>query len=93
VEPVVVTVIVDVPVVGFGLNDADAPAGRPLAPSETEPVKPAAGATDTVYVVEVPAVTVLLAGVAVSEKSGCETTSVTVALCESVPLVPVIVTG
>jgi len=88
-----VTVIVDEPAVGFGLNDADAAVGRPVALIETDPVKPAAGATETVYVVEVPAVIVLLAGVAVSEKSGCETTSVTVALCESAPLVPVTVTG
>jgi hypothetical protein len=42
-----VTVIVEVPVVGFGLNDAAAPAGRPLELSETEPVKPATGLTET----------------------------------------------
>jgi hypothetical protein len=44
----VVTVIVDVPVVGFGLNDAAAPAGRPLELRDTEPVKPATGVTDAV---------------------------------------------
>jgi hypothetical protein len=89
----VVTVIVDVAVAGFGLNDAAAPAGNPAELRVTEPVKPAAGVTDTVYDVEAPCVTVLLAGVAESEKSGCETTSVTVVLCVRFPLVPVIVIG
>jgi len=93
VDVEVVTDIVDVPVVGFGLNEAEAPAGNPLELKVTEPLKPAAGVTDTVYDVEAPWVTVLLAGVAESEKSGCETTSVTVVLCASVPLVPVIVIG
>jgi hypothetical protein len=88
-----VTVIVELPVAGFGLNDAAAPDGSPLELSETEPVKPAAGVTDTAYVVDEPLVTVLLAGVAESEKSGAETTSVTFVLCVSEPLVPVIVTG
>src|SRR5262249_27323092 len=78
---------------GFGLSDARAPVGRPVELSVTAPVKPAAGVTATVYVVDAPGVTVWLAGVADSEKSGCETTSVTVVLCASVPLVPVMVTG
>ena len=87
------TVIADVPVAGFGLNDAAAPDGRPLESSETVPVNPACGVTLTEYDVEAPCVTVLLAGVAESEKSGCETTRVTVVLCASAPLVPVIVIG
>jgi hypothetical protein len=66
----VVTVIVDDVPVGFGLNDAAAPDGRPLALSETEPAKPPLGVIDTLYVVLPPATTVLLAGVAPSEKSG-----------------------
>jgi hypothetical protein len=62
-----VTVIVEDPVVGFGLNVAAAPAGSPLELSVTEPVKPATGFTDTVYEVDAPLATVRLAGVADSE--------------------------
>ena len=41
-----------------------------MTPSDTEPAKPFARLIDTVYVVLPPAVTVRLAGVALSEKSG-----------------------
>ena len=41
-------VIVDTPAVGFGLKEADAPAGRPEALSVTLPLKPPAGVTLTV---------------------------------------------
>src|SRR4051812_25166825 len=50
----VVTVSVEAPVVGLGLNDAVAPAGRPLAASVTEPVNPPDGVSVTVYVVLAP---------------------------------------
>src|SRR5262249_52931936 len=65
----VVTVIVEAPVAAFGLNDADAPIGRPLALSETAPVKPPAGVTVTLYVVGLPGLTVWLVGVAATPKS------------------------
>lgn len=54
VADVLDTVIVDVPVVGFGLNAAAAPAGSPLALSVTGPLKPEIGVADTVYDVDAP---------------------------------------
>jgi hypothetical protein len=42
-----VTENVDAPVVGFGLNDPAAPAGRPDELSETLPPKPPVGVTVT----------------------------------------------
>jgi hypothetical protein len=93
VADVLETVIVEVPVVGFGLNATDVPAGR-LALSVTGPLKPAIGVTDTAYVVDAPWAIVRLAGLAESEKSGAGpcTTSVTVVECVRAPLAPVIVT-
>ena len=66
VAAVVNTVNVVGPDVGTdgGLNDADAPAGSPLTPNETVPVKPEAAVTEIVYAALVPAVTVLEDGVA-----------------------------
>lgn len=56
----VVTVIVEVPLVVtvVGLKLADAPAGKPLALSVTAPANPPSAPMVTVYVVELPAVTV-----------------------------------
>ena len=56
--------------VGFGLNEAAAPAGSPDALSETLPVKPPFGVTVTPYVVGLPGLTVWLEGDAATEKSG-----------------------
>ena len=61
---------VEEPVVGFGLNEAAAPAGSPDALSETLPVKPPFGVTVTPYVVGLPGLTVWLEGDAATEKSG-----------------------
>ena len=96
VDVEVATVIVDVLVVGFVSNDADAPAGRPLAVSDTAPVNTPLGVTDTAYVVAVPALTVRVEGVDDSVKLGVGaacTTSCTPVVWESEPLVPVTVTG
>ena len=56
----VVTVIVDVPLVVtvVGLKLAEAPEGNPLALNVTVPVNPLRAPIVTVYVVELPAVTV-----------------------------------
>ena len=67
---VVVTVSVDVLVVGFGLKAAVAPAGRPDALRATEPLKPPLGVTVTVYVVLEPWTTVWLDGLTPNAKSG-----------------------
>jgi len=63
-------VSVEEPVVGFGLNEAAAPAGTPAALSETLPVKPPFGVTVIPYVVGLPGLTVWLVGEAATEKSG-----------------------
>jgi hypothetical protein len=94
VVEVVVTVSVDVPelVTDVGLNPAVAPAGNPLTLSPTVPVKPFSAPTFTVYVVPPPTVTVWEAGAAEIVKSGAALTfKVTVVVCVSEPLVPVIV--
>lgn|SRR5581483_2421838 len=90
---VVFTVSVDVPagVTDAGLNDAVAPAGRPPIDKFTVLLKPLMLPTVTVYVVLFPAVTVCEDGDAEIEKS--ETMTVTVAECDRLPLVPVMVTG
>ena len=70
----VVTFIVLLPLlIGFGLNVALAPEGRPLALKVTLPVKPPDGVTVAVYVVPLPGVTVREDGVAEMEKSGVTT--------------------
>jgi hypothetical protein len=90
----VVTVIVEVPlaVTVVGLKLAEAPVGNPLALSVTTPVNPFRAPIVTVYVVELPALTVWEAGDAEREKSGADaTTRLEVAECVRLPLVPVIV--
>ena len=92
----VLTVSVDVVAVGFGLNEALLREGRPLALSETLPLKLLTGVMVTVYVASLPWTTVLVAGVALIVKSaagaGCDwTTSVTWALWLRVPSEPVTV--
>jgi hypothetical protein len=96
VDVEVATVMVDVLVVGFVSKEADAPVGNPPALSDTAPVNPPLGVTDTAYVVAVPALTVRVDGVDDSVKLGVGaacTTSCTPVVCESEPLVPVTVTG
>jgi len=68
----VVTVIVEVPLVVtvVGLKLAEAPVGRPLALNVTVPVNPSSAPIVTVYVVELPAVTVCVPGEAPMVKSG-----------------------
>jgi hypothetical protein len=90
----VVTVSVDAPepVSEVGLNPAVAPVGNPLTLNPTVPVNPFNAPTFTVYVVPPPTVIVCEDGVAETVKSGAPVTfKVTVALCVSEPLVPVIV--
>jgi hypothetical protein len=94
VVPVVVTVIVEVPLVVTvaGEKLALAPMGKPPALSVTVPVNPFSAPIVTVYVVEFPGFTVWEAGAAETEKSGAvETTRPEVAECVRLPLVPVIV--
>ena len=68
----VVTVIVELPlaVIVVGLKLAEAPVGNPLALSVTVPVNPFRAPMVTVYVVELPAVTVCVEGETPTEKSG-----------------------
>ena len=78
-----------------GENDAVAPLGRPLALSETVCAEPEVTAVETVAPVPDPAVTDADAGLTDSEKSFAAagvTLSVSVAVCEPVEPVPVIVT-
>jgi len=84
---------VDVPelVTDDGVNLAVTNFGRPLTEKFTMPVKPCP-ATVAVYVVFPLLATVRLVGVTASEKSPA-TTSVTVTLWATGPLVPVIVSG
>lgn len=75
-----------------GLNVPVAPAGNPLTLKFTFTLKPFTAPTLTVDVVLPPGATVALRGVANSVKLGVRATfSVTVAVCVSEPLVPVIV--
>ncbi len=66
------------------------PAGETVVASVTVPVNPLSGATVTVEVAVPTTVAVTFVGLAVTEKS--RTVTVTVALWDSVPLVPVTVT-
>lgn len=78
-----------------GENDAVTPVGRPVAPSETVCAEPEVTAVETVGVVPDPAVTDAELGLIDSEKSfavAAVTLSVSVAVCEPVGPVPVIVT-
>jgi hypothetical protein len=70
VDAPVATVIVELPVAGFGVNVAVAPAGKPVAASETAPAKPPVGTTATSYDAEFPGLTVRLAGDPEMAKSG-----------------------
>jgi hypothetical protein len=63
------------------------PAGETADVSATVPVKPFTGAIVIVDVAAVPTLTLAVVGLAVTEKS--VTMKVTVAVCESDPLVPV----
>jgi hypothetical protein len=65
-----VKVRVLVPVVDAGLKLAVTPAGKPLAASETLPLKPFSGLTVMVLLPDAPWATVRLVGLADSEKSG-----------------------
>lgn len=58
----------------------------------TVPVNPFTGATVIVEEAAVPAVVVTEVGLAVTVKSAVATLTVNVAVCDSVPLVPVMVT-
>ncbi len=83
-----------VDVVGLVPNEAVTPLGRVEVESDTDPVKPPDGATVTVLAPLAPCFTVKLAGEAESEKSGVAvafTVSVTVTVCDVLPLVPVTV--
>jgi hypothetical protein len=77
----------------LGLKPAVAPAGSPETVKLTFPLKPFAAATFIVKLVLVAGGTFWEAGVAVSEKFGCTTTSVTGTECVRVPVDPVIVSG
>src|SRR5580693_7365364 len=92
---VVVTVSVEdpAPVTDVGENNAVAPAGRPLVTLKlTAPLKPLCAPTLTVYVAVPPGFTENELGAPASVKFGGPVTfSVTVAVCVSEPLVPVIV--
>jgi hypothetical protein len=97
VEAEVEIVSVDDPpaVTEDGENEAVTPLGRPLVPSETVCADPEVTAVETVAVVPDPAVTDLDVGLTESEKSfaaAAVTLSVTVAVCDPVDPVPVIVT-
>jgi len=74
----------------LGLRVQVRPAGETVKVSVTVPVNPWSGATVIVDVAAVPAVVATEVGLAVTEKSLM--VAVTVAECDSVPLVPVTVT-
>lgn len=81
-----------VEVVGFTLNAAVIPVGRPDAANVTLPVNPLVGTTLIVLVPLLPGATVTLAGVAVRLKSGPVMVSVRGRDCVMLPDVPVTVT-
>jgi hypothetical protein len=88
----VVSVRVELLVAGLGLKVAVVSADCPLTLRLTEPEKPFEALMLTMYVVELPCTTDCEVGLAASEKSGGGVTfSAVVALCASVPLVPVMV--
>jgi hypothetical protein len=94
VLPMVVTVNVEfpAPVTVAGEKLAVAPVGSPLALSVTTPVNPFSAAMLAVYVVALPTVTVRVPGLPEIVKSaGAVTTKLTVVVCVTLPLVPVIV--
>jgi len=84
------------PVVGFGLNAAVTPLGRPDAARVTLPVIPFWGVTSSVDVPEAPWITVSEAGEALRVKLGGGaglTVSSSVVVVVSLPAVPMMVTG
>ena len=91
VELVVLIVSVDVPepLTDVGLKVAVIPDGA-LAVSATVPLKPPSEFTVIILLPDVPWTTVMLVGLAVNVKS-C-TLTVTIALWDNAPLVPVTVT-
>ena len=82
-------------VVGFGLNPAVTPLGKPEALRLTLPLNPLIGFTVTVLVPLLPWVMVTLLGLAVRLKSGAELVTVreTVVVCVVEPPTPVTVMG
>jgi hypothetical protein len=93
----VVTVNVEfpAPVTVAGEKLAVAPVGNPVALSVTTPVNPFSAAMLAVYIVALPTVTVRVLGLPEIVKSagggGAFTTKLTVVVCVTLPLVPVIV--
>jgi hypothetical protein len=86
------TTMVPLPLTDEGLKLAFTPVGRPLAESDTLPVKPKSEATVMVLVGFIPAAILMLAGEADTEKSGRPTTvRLNVVVLVIVPLVPVTV--
>lgn len=95
-ELLAVSVKVLVPVAGFGLNDAVTPVPKPLADKVTLPVKPLDGVILMVVVPCDERVIVKLVGDAESVKlpaATVVTVRVTVAVCVTLPPVPVTVIG
>jgi hypothetical protein len=95
VDVEIVSVDDDPAVTEDGENEAVAPLGSPLALRETVCAEPEVTAVEAVAVVPDPAVTDADVGLTESEKSfaaGGVTLSVSVAVCEPVVPVPVIVT-
>jgi hypothetical protein len=79
--------------IGFGLNDAVTPVGRPLAAKVTAPLNPPTSVNAMLLVPLFPWTTVTLPGEGASVKPGATlTVSATVAVSVRVPEVPVIVT-
>ena len=91
-EALTVSVNVLVEVVGFGLNPAVTPLGKPEADRVTLPAKPFVGTTAMVLVPLFPGGMVNLLGVAVRLKSGPATVRLNVVVCVKLPDLPVIVT-
>ena len=89
----IVNVVVPGTTTGCLDQETTEPLGAPETLIVTEPVKPPVPVTLTVYVVDVPWVTVRVAGVAVTPKSARDTTNVTWTEWVSVPDVPVTVSG
>jgi hypothetical protein len=91
---VVIVSVEEVAVAGFGLNDAVAPDPNPVTDNVTPLVNPPLREIETVYVVLLPRFTDRDNGDAERVKfavTGAVTTSVTVVVCASAPLVPVTV--
>ena len=79
-------------VIGFGLKDAVAPGGMPLAPSVTLCAEPLVTAVEIVEAALPPCAAETLPGLVLIEKSEAVTVSVTVMVCVALAPVPVTVT-